>query len=241
MKIISVRLSLNGATTKQLNSLFSLIQRYESPITISRVVAENLSYAGSDLILDGVFNSVFVKKLANIFPYPVEVAYDISEHKDFLHLLENYATMKWELSQTVFLGITLFPTEVMKKFIDSKNNDEFLRLILTTPLGSYLKSMLILKPKGLLAISENKMHLFLLNQRFDFVSIWLDWILNKNTVDLNWVSGDSGKLQEDYHQTVELPVKIQTDLNKWREVIKDRKIEDFGLVYGRLLKLLARG
>ena len=241
MDVVSLRISLNGVKKNQINNLFSLIDTLKTPINISRASHKKFSYSRVDLILTGLFPLHFLQKFGEVFSSTIGVTFNISNYSHAIANLEKYATLKWELDTiTTLLGVSIFPRSVMKQIFGIKDDQEFLKLLLMTPASSYIKNYLIIKPKGVLSFTKNRLYLFLSNQSIAFVVQWLTKVMNNNEIETEFLNGSTGELEESNKIKLDIPPQFFDHLKSWQNLVQKNTIDDFDLVYYKLLKLISK-
>ncbi len=240
MDITSLRVSFSGIGTPQINQMYSVIQKAEIPMSLTRVSGKELAFTRTDLVLEGTFNYDFLQKFSAIFPAPLGISMDVRDYPKIVDLMRKYSALQWELQDMLFLGTTIFPIDTMKKIIPVGDNINFLKLLLLTPAATYLKNLLITKPKGAVVYSEGKLHFLLTHQKADFIYLWLEKILRDETIDFDWLSGLTGELPENYVLSARIPPEVEQNFDKWMETVGNNDIDDYFLVYRKVLEISER-
>jgi hypothetical protein len=198
--ITELRYSLNGISDSQIQTLFNQIENEENQLIIKRVTDPNVALSSDDLLIEGKFSNQFLMTCARVFPPPLSCKIEFNiEIKD---KLRDYAAFSWKHNTQILLGVTVFPYLDVQSYIGFTSSTHFLNLITSTRAASLLKSLLIVKPKGLVSFEKNVMTVVLPNHRIDFILAWINQLLN-DKVDINWLSGSTGQLDEELVGSIE--------------------------------------
>ncbi len=192
--ITELRFSLHGISDSQIQTLFTEIEREENQLIIKRVTDSKAALSTDDLIVEGKFSTGFLMTVARVFPPPLscKVEFETEIHDK----LRDYAAFSWNNHDQILLGVTVLPYLEVQSLIGFTSSTHFLNLIISTEAASLIKSLLIVKPKGLISFEKNMMTIILPNHRIDFLLAWLKQLIN-NKVDINWLSGSTGTLDDE--------------------------------------------
>lgn len=192
--ITELRYSLNGISDSQMETLFREIEREENQLIIKRVTDPNIALSADDLLIEGKFSNHFLMTIARVFPPPLSCKVEFET--EIQDKLRDYAAFSWNNNNQMLLGVTVFPYLEVQSLVGFTSSTHFLNLIISTRAASLLKSLLLVKPKGLISFEKNKMTIVLPNHRIDFLLAWLRQLI-KEKVDVNWLSGSTGSLDEE--------------------------------------------
>jgi len=235
-QLTELRYSLNGISESQMDLLFSHLDRQESQVIVKRLSNRRTTLSPDDIVLEGMFSNTMIAALARAFPPPLSFKVEMTMG---MEQLRRYCAFEWEPQQLLLCGISLLPYQTMQQMISFENAWHYLRLLTTTEAGSILKPMLAVKAKGLVALDRNYAEFILPLHRIDFLLAWLNQLAVK-TVDLNWLSGTTGDLDEELLQSVgsidqtRLPV-----LNTWVERTEASEDLDFEQLFSRVMVALS--
>ena len=198
--ITELRFSLNGISDSQIQTLFTEIEREENQLIIKRVTDPAVALSSDDLLIEGKFSHRFLMTVARVFPPPLscKVEFETEIHDK----LRDYAAFSWNHHNQILLGVTVLPYLGVQSLIGFTSSTHFLNLIISTKAASLLKSLLVVKPKGLISIEKNKITIVLPNHRIDFLLAWLRKVY-MDKVDINWLSGSTGSLDEELVGSIE--------------------------------------
>lgn len=192
--ITELRFSLHGISDSQIQTLFTEIEREENQLIIKRVTDSKAALSADDLLIEGKFSTRFLMTVARVFPPPLscKVEFETEIHNK----LRDYAAFSWNHHNQMLLGVTVLPYLEVQSLIGFTSSTHFLNLIISTEAASLIKSLLIVKPKGLISFEKNMMTIVLPNHRIDFLLAWLKQLIN-DKVDINWLSGSTGTLDDE--------------------------------------------
>ncbi|OLS27824.1 MAG: hypothetical protein HeimC2_10190 [Candidatus Heimdallarchaeota archaeon LC_2] len=198
-EITELRYSLNGISDSQIQTLFNQIQRDNNQFIIKRVTDPSVALSSDDILIEGKFSSEFLNVLARVFPPPL--ACKIQFEGNFQEKLREYAAFSWSYKNIVLLGVTVFPYVEVQSYIGFTSSTHFLNLITSTKAATLLKGLLLIKPKGLISFDKNVLTMVMPNHRIDFIIAWLNQLMVAE-VNLNWLSGSTGELDEELAASV---------------------------------------
>lgn len=230
--------SLDGLVSSQLERLFRLLKKNDTQITYHRLQDREFPHTTQLVSLQGAFSKEFVTEFSRIVPQVVGIDFDISDQPYISNYLMQYATFVWELEKRLFLGVTALPLEFVKKLVLIKENLDFLKLLLLTPMASALKGFLITKPKGAVALHNTTLQVFLPAQRADFIYYWIEKLKETPEISVDWLSGISGELPDDLQQNTGLPPNLEENLSRWLLLARKNNIDDFNIAYREAIAVL---
>lgn len=198
-EVVELRYSLNGISDSQLIVLFSQIESEQKQIIIKRLSNPLYALTSDDLILEGIFSSTFLENLSRAFPPPLSCK--IQGPNLDIEKIRDYAAISWGVEQTIYGGISLLPILQIQQMTGFITPTQFINLISSTKAGSVLKSLLAIKPKGIMAVEENFANIVFPMHRVDFILAWINQ-LNINPISLDWLSGSTDELSEELVSTI---------------------------------------
>lgn len=237
MYVSSLRLPLNSVLNRQLDSLFELIKRYDLQITVSRFHHPDFAFSRSDLVLDGEFPYEFLHEFSRYFPEPIAISINVADASQLVDTLHNYSALVWNLSDTVFLGVSVLSFNALKTIFPFGDNSNFLKLLFFTPASGPLREYLIVKPKGLLRLHNNRIDFLLPTHRADFIFLWLQRIYEGNRIDPNWIAGGTSELSDE----LKIPGVDESaiaNFDSWLNSAIISDLGDFNVIYRSPLKIL---
>lgn len=213
--ITELRYSLNGVSDAQIQTLFDQIEKENTQLIIKRITDPSVALSSDDMLIEGKLSNQFLMTVARVFPPPLSCR--IEFNTEVHDKLRDYAAFSWNHHTQILLGVTVFPYLDIQSYIGFTSSTHFLNLITSTKAASILKSLLIVKPKGLISFDKNVMNLVLPNHRIDFILAWINQLLKEN-VDINWLSGSTGQLDEELVSSIDFV--DQSKLNEMGEYLE---------------------
>ncbi len=207
-EITELRYSLNGISDSQIQTLFNQIQRDSNQFIIKRVSDPAVALSSDDILIEGKFSVEFLNILARVFPPPLACKIEFEEN--YQEKLREYATFSWNYKNMVLLGVTVFPYVEVQSYVGFTSSTHFLNLITSTEAASLLKGLLVVKPKGLISFEKNIMTMVMPNHRIDFIIAWLNQLMLEE-VNLDWLSGSTGQLDEELAASVQFVNQAQLE------------------------------
>jgi hypothetical protein len=236
-EIVELRYSLNGITQAQLDLLFSSISDQDDQIMIKRISDPHAALSMDDLVLEGIFSDTLIQNLSRAYPPPL--AFKLQLHQNISAQMRQYSAFEWQEAPTLYCGVSLLPFMEMQQMIAFDDAWHFLRLVTTTQAATLLKSLLAVKPKGVISWHKNLLHFVFPLHRMDFLQQWANQ-LGQGTANLNWLSGSTGELAPEILQSVgsvdqEAQPKIAVELNR----TKNLQNLDFERLFNRVLSVIS--
>lgn len=207
-EITELRYSLNGISDSQIQTLFNQIQRDSNQFIIKRVTDPNVALSSDDILIEGKFSVGFLNILARVFPPPLACKFEFEGNLQ--EKLREYSAFSWNHKNMVLLGVTIFPYVEVQSYVGFTSSTHFLNLITSTEAASLLKGLLVVKPKGLISFEKNVMTMVMPNHRIDFLIAWLNQLVLEE-VNLDWLSGSTGQLDEELAASVKFVNQSQLE------------------------------
>lgn len=112
-------------------------------------------------------------------------------------MIETYAAKRWNKNDiTLYSGVTLLPQNQIAKLVNCDSPDHFVNLLISSQAGSVLNPLLVIKPKGIIAKSEQIIQVVYPARRLDLIIEWFNKII-KEEISSDWISGLTGELSSD--------------------------------------------
>ena len=235
-KLIELRYSLNGITDIQISALFGQIEQEENQIIIKRISDSRYALSADDIIIEGEVSPKLLNILAQVKLEALSCK--ISTGNLVIDNLRNYSAFSWINRQTILSGICIIPINQMQQLVQFSNPTQFMNLITSTAAGSYLRSLLAVKPRGIIAIENNVLNIIFPAHRIDFL---LEWVRKLETehISIDWLSGSTGELHPDLVKSIGSIDQSRIDmLVEWLEKAKMVAPTDLNIMYRRALASL---
>jgi hypothetical protein len=217
--IIEIRLSLNGVTEGFLFTLFRLLDNEPNQILIKRINDPRFSLTSDDLILEGVFSQQFIKIISNFYPFIQ--SFKISSDLITESIIDPYAAKTWIAKDiTLYSGVTLLPQDQVASFVNYESPDHFVNLLISSQAGSVLNPLLAIKPKGIIAKSEEITQVVYPARRLDLIIEWFNKIISDET-SIDWISGSTGELAPELASSIgDIDQNKLLKIDEWLEATK---------------------
>lgn len=191
-RVVEIRYSLNGLAESQLQNLFDKLDQEKEQIIFKRITDSRYSLSLDDIILQGNFSNDFITSLSQILPLPLMIK--VENERISRETFNVFGSKKWESeSTTIYVGNTLLPLANLNKVIGYTQGEQFIKLLTTSPAGSYLKPLLLTKAKGMIEADKYVTKIVFPMHRIDFLLEWIDQVLN-GVMSFDWLTGATGEL-----------------------------------------------
>ena len=156
-----------------MNLLFSHLDQLNSQVILKRLTNRAVTLSPDDIVLEGHFSNDLVAALARGFPPPLSFKVEVTSDP---MVLRSYSGFEWQPDTMLLCGISLLPFQKIQQMVGFDNAWHYLRLLTTTEVGSILRPLLAVKPKGLISIENRMIEFILPMHRIDFLLNWLEYL-----------------------------------------------------------------